>query len=330
MKKTILLLKGRWRTALLVLLLSVVGMGKGYAAIHDTNGSRPEVDSLPLQKEYVGVHDTIGNIEYYFAGPHPAAPYKYPYNAAIVMGHKDGTEALGPLVIPDSVHWLGNENSVLVPVVRIHAGAFAGCTGLTSLTIPNTVEEILYGAFGGCSGLMGELVIPNSVLSIGPACYYPEQNAYFEHWGAFAGCNFTSVTIKATTPPNLSDEWDYFDPFYDVPCSTLTVPCGCIPAYESSDWHNHFTTIIEDCTGLSEDSEDAITVFPNPTTGQIKIEAEGLKHISISNLLGQCIYESKANGNEISYDFGKHEAGIYLVRIETAEGVVTKRVVVTR
>ena len=35
-------------------------------------------------------------------------------------------------------------------------------------------------------------------------------------------------------------------------------------------------------------------------------------------------------GNEISCDFGKHEAGVYLIRIETAEGVATKRVVVTR
>ena len=35
-------------------------------------------------------------------------------------------------------------------------------------------------------------------------------------------------------------------------------------------------------------------------------------------------------GNEISYDFSKHEAGVYLIRIETAEGVATKRVVVTR
>ena len=316
------------RTALLVLLLTAAGMGKGYAGLQDAFGNRQHIDTLILQK---GIIDTIGDIVYIFGGPSPAAPYQYPYNAAIVRGHRYGTEAMGPLVIPDSVHWFGNENSVLVPVARINVGAFADCTGLTSVTIPNTVEEIGYGAFGGCSGLTGELVIPSSVLSIGPSYYYPVQKAYLEHGGAFESCNFTSVTIKATTPPNLSDEWGYIiDPFYDVPCSTLTVPCGCIPVFEESDWHNHFTTIIEDCTSISEDGMIKVSIYPNPTNGQIKIEAEGLKHITISDMLGQTVYEGKANGREFDFDFSQQGAGVYFIRIESLEGVNVKKIVVTK
>ena len=81
---------------------------------------------------------------------------------------------------------------------------------------------------------------------------------------------------------------------------------------------------------VNENSSIAAVVYPNPTNGQVKIEVEDLKYITISNMLGQVIYESKAEGNAFEYDFGKHGEGLYLVRIETANGVVVKKVSVTR
>ncbi|MDY4745265.1 MAG: leucine-rich repeat domain-containing protein, partial [Bacteroidaceae bacterium] len=41
-----------------------------------------------------------------------------------------------------------------------------GCSGLTSVTIPNSVTSIGIHAFYGCSGLTS-VTIPNSVTSIG-------------------------------------------------------------------------------------------------------------------------------------------------------------------
>ena len=59
--------------------------------------------------------------------------------------------------------------------------AFYGCTGLTSVTIPNGVVEIFENTFSECTGLTS-ITIPDSVTSIG---------SY-----AFEGCTgLTSVTI---------------------------------------------------------------------------------------------------------------------------------------
>ena len=66
-------------------------------------------------------------------------------------------------------------------VTSIGDGAFIGCAGLTSVTIPGSVTSIGEYAFCECIGLT-ELAIPNSVTSIGE--------------GAFQGCaGLTSVTI---------------------------------------------------------------------------------------------------------------------------------------
>lgn len=81
---------------------------------------------------------------------------------------------------------------------------------------------------------------------------------------------------------------------------------------------------------VGESNNVAVSVYPNPTNGQVKIEAEGLKQITISNMVGQIIYEGKASGNEFQYDFGKHGVGLYLIRIETASGLAVKKVSVTR
>ena len=86
-------------------------------------------------------------------------------------------EYTGNVVIPKSVVYNGNT----YPVTSIDYRAFSGCSGLNSVTIPNSVTSIGSSAFEGCSGL-NSVTIPNSVTSIGSS--------------AFEGCSgLTSVTI---------------------------------------------------------------------------------------------------------------------------------------
>ena len=60
------------------------------------------------------------------------------------------------------------------PVTRIEVHAFAGCEGLTSITIPESVTRICDGAFQNC-GQLTKVIIPNSVTNIGQ--------------GILSGCN---------------------------------------------------------------------------------------------------------------------------------------------
>ena len=87
-----------------------------------------------------------------------------------------GCSGLTSVTIPSSVTSIGEE-------------AFYGCSGLTSVTIPDGVTRIGRRAFYGCSGLTS-VTIPNSVTDM------PNSMLDIPGW-AFSGCN--GVT-EATVP----------------------------------------------------------------------------------------------------------------------------------
>jgi len=74
----------------------------------------------------------------------------------------DTTSTIDSLTIPSA---LGG-----FPVTSIGEGAFDGCVGLASVTIPSSVTSIGKRAFNGCCGLTS-VTIPSSVTSIGDIAF---------------------------------------------------------------------------------------------------------------------------------------------------------------
>lgn len=252
----------------------------------------------------------------------------------------------GSLTIPNSVRVIetaafygctGFNGALTIgnSLTRIEDAAFYKCRGFSGLSLSNAVTSIGTSAFWGCFGFTGSLTIPNSVTVIEPNAFHNCSgftgtltlgNALESIGGmAFWNCSgFTEVISLATVPPTFSFE----EVFEGFSCTTLTVPCGCVSAYENSEWHDYFTTIVDDCSKVPELDEQTASVYPNPTHGTLCIEAENIEAISIYNMLGEKLFEASTNGNGFDYDFSPHDFGIYLVRIQTEKGIVTKRVVV--
>ena len=263
--------------------------------------------------------------------------------ANIVFDSRDNCNA----IIRTSTNELitGCVNTVIPnSVTAIGENAFCGIEALTSIHIPDLVTSIGAGAFAFCFGLTGDLTIPNSVKTIGAGAFFQcesfdgtltiGEGVTYIGDEAFRKCShFSKAVSLATTPAELGVEYAGMV-FNEFGCQVLTVPYGCAAAYQNSAWYdpiglNGFYEFIEaEPTTVSEVGNMVSAVYPNPTKGMVKIEAEGLKTICVFNMTGAKVFESSASGNAFEYDFSHQGAGVYLIKMETKKGIETKRVTV--
>ena len=201
----------------------------------------------------------------YIYGMYGYATVTFPGNQwGSLQNYWDGyTKPTGNLIIPDSVTYDG----ITYPVHDIASGAFYGCDGLVSVSIPNTVALIGSNTFENCTGLIS-VTIPNSVIGFGGATFsncinlssINIPNTFTSIAGssfnnctsltsitipasvnsignyAFSGCtNLNIVYMESLTPPAISSQTFYnCNPYF-------LIPCGSYSAYSASSlWSNYW------------------------------------------------------------------------------------------
>ena len=68
-------------------------------------------------------------------------------------------------------------------------------------------------------------------------------------------------------------------------------------------------------------------VYPNPTSGQLTIEAEAMTAVSVFDLVGQCVMRQSVDNDQAVIDMDDLQNGIYMIKVETRNGAVMQRVV---
>ena len=79
-----------------------------------------------------------------------------------------------------------------------------------------------------------------------------------------------------------------------------------------------------------DENTNKVALYPNPTSGNVKIEAEGMTHITVVSVIGQVVYDADVDADEIELNMAQFNAGVYMVRIVTENGVNAQRVTVVR
>lgn len=158
-----------------------------------------------------------GKVAYTYIGIMPA-------NTIIEL--LDGTSAIAE----SAFSYYSGLTSITIPnsVTSIGGCAFYECSGLASITIPNSVTSIGNYAFAGCSSLTS-VTIPNSVTSIGDCAFY--------------NCSGLTEVISEIEEPFSISTYVFDDSTYGT--AILYVPAGTVAAYKATSGWNNFTNILE-------------------------------------------------------------------------------------
>ncbi|MDC8003270.1 choice-of-anchor J domain-containing protein [Aureisphaera galaxeae] len=95
-------------------------------------------------------------------------------------------------------------------------------------------------------------------------------------------------------------------------------------------FHNRFTLHFSRVLGTESVALESITMFPNPTTGQLNIASPqaAIEKVEVYDLMGRMVTTNNIQGNNnILIDLSGLKTSVYFVTLTTDQGVVTKKIV---
>ena len=104
------------------------------------------------------------------------------------------------------------------------------------------------------------------------------------------------------------------------------IDCTSAPATTKADPRQYYLKVYYSPDEVDEMSSLAVNVFPNPADQSLKVEAEGMARVAIYNMLGQQVFETVCHDNVLNVNVSGWAEGMYLMKVQTAEGSYSRRV----
>ncbi len=143
------------------------------------------------------------------------------------------------------------------------------------------------------------------------------------------GQNYDLIGVVTGSDMHFDDHDSNAETYYYQVTAINTVvggECESAPAMSEDLIHNFVTAHTD---GIDE-IENEVNVYPNPTRDQITVEAVGLNRIIVTNAFGQTLYDVNTSSDKAVIDLSQYGAGLYLIRIDTENGNIIRRVSVVK
>ena len=153
----------------------------------------------------------------------------------------------------------------------------------------------------------------------------------FKNYNIYRGTSLDNVElVGTTTEKSYFDEVEKGTYYYQVRAcyedngqkceSDAAVNCD----NEEQDY------VLVEVTAIEENGVDGLKIYPNPTNGNLNIQVEAMRRITIANALGQVVYDQEVDSDSEIIDMAQYQTGVYMVRITTDNGVAVKRINVVK
>ncbi|MEN8224640.1 MAG: T9SS type A sorting domain-containing protein [Bacteroidota bacterium] len=157
---------------------------------------------------------------------------------------------------------------------------------------------------------------------IGPAYLYNEESVSFSSgWHAWE----LGISAIADFTNAVSQDWFALG-FYNMAGNQY------FPVKMHGWDENNIPYIVvdyEDDVAIKENAPPVLTVFPNPAKDVVNIEAASIiKTIGIYNQTGQLIATEQLMDKQKQINVSQYDPGIYLLRIETVSGYISRRIII--
>ena len=222
-------------------------------------------------------------------------------------------EMTEPVEIDDSQSvWVVMHNTNGQYVAAIDAGpgvANGSCISTDGSTWYNTVSAASGGSLDGNWNLRAYIETGGGGAA-GASTYVPGKFNILVDGEVVGATSDNTFTVTATDYDEHLYEVVYVDANYNISC-----PMGLL--------------IRVPLTSVGS-NELVSSIYPNPTSGDLHIQASDMVRVSVLNTLGQILFDQAVKGDEITLDMARYEAGVYLINVTTKNGSAVKRVVVTK
>lgn len=217
----------------------------------------------------------------------------------------------------------------------IPEGAFFMCNALSHITWGDAVEVVDTAAFGDCAFV--ELTLPPTLRVVRGMAFIGDYKGVMKRisfaapvdtieMDAFYRQPLSTMRLQNLQPPVTTEE-GCLNGVLHGGVDTLFIPCGSLDAYLADDYWGQFADkYVESCDGIRTPRLQ-YAVYPNPATETLTVVVDGDQWVeaSLLDLQGRVVAKERFRST-VTMDVCSLSRGSYLLRLDSLDGMVTKKI----
>ena len=267
----------------------------------------------------------------------PAVAFDNTQDLWIVMNNANGqyVAALGPYTGDPNGTMISTDGSTWYTLDDATGGQLSGTWNLRCYVTNQAKGGEIVALDDELNGTPGGVIANSGVSKHGEAPAYMTR-AELVKYNVYRSTEATGTyTLIGEVAATGADYYEYIDSpteagtYYYQVRAEYDNECESDPAEAADDPSVNYVSETTTAAGVDENGSN-VALYPNPTKGNVTIEAEGMSRITVVSVLGQVVFDTELDADTYTLNMSQFNAGMYMVRVYTEGGVTVKRVTVMR